>query len=251
MIGASQMTFKTGEVADLLGLPVWRLMKFFQGKEYGLGTRKAPGKKGIHRIYTIENVCEIALAHWLFESGLRSSVIGEVLRQLRSSELLSGNLSLERPQADRLYLLVEHTSPSDSPPKARVEYVPNSTQTGNLPGRGDSPVTCFPIGLRLAALGDRIRQRAVQLSVAQRRATTGLKLVQGKIAALEAEISAVEGDTLQGSGRERVRLRSLRDRLAELRQTAGDIERMLAARDINDAVEDIGVTAARSLTGKE
>ena len=43
----------------------------------------------MRRLYSLENVCEIALASWLVDAGLRVDLIGRVLKQVRGMGGLS------------------------------------------------------------------------------------------------------------------------------------------------------------------
>ena len=79
----------------------WRVVNFAQGKEYGINpsVREAAGS-GSRRLYELNDVCEIALALRLLETGLRPKVIGTVVSQLRESRddlrhMLSGGSDLQ------------------------------------------------------------------------------------------------------------------------------------------------------------
>jgi DNA-binding transcriptional MerR regulator len=82
--------FGTEEVASILGLKEWRVVRFAQSKGYGITPAfvQASGS-GSRRLYNVENVCEMALAAWLTEAGLRIDVIGRVLQQVREQGGLS------------------------------------------------------------------------------------------------------------------------------------------------------------------
>jgi len=75
-----QQVFQASEIADLIGIPQARLAKFVESPGYGVSPsqRKEAGK-GIPRLYTLDDLLTIALAWWLFQAGLRSKVIGEVV----------------------------------------------------------------------------------------------------------------------------------------------------------------------------
>lgn len=86
--------FTTEKVAKILGLPEWRVVRFAQTDGYGIkpafGEAAGPGSR---RLYDLENVCEIALASWLVQAGLRVEVIGRVLKRLRKQGGLSHYLA--------------------------------------------------------------------------------------------------------------------------------------------------------------
>jgi DNA-binding transcriptional MerR regulator len=75
----------TEKVARILGVPEWRVVRFAQIKKYGITPAygQASGS-GSRRLYNVENVCEMALASWLTEAGLRIEVIARVLTQVRN-----------------------------------------------------------------------------------------------------------------------------------------------------------------------
>jgi DNA-binding transcriptional MerR regulator len=89
--------FTLDEATRLIGLEPkdkWRVIKFVQGREYGLksSVRKARGS-GSRRLYELNDVCELALALRLLETGLRSKVIGKIINQLREKEDGRGNVN--------------------------------------------------------------------------------------------------------------------------------------------------------------
>jgi hypothetical protein len=103
--------FVTAHIARLLRVPEWRIIKFVGGKEYGIkpALGEAAGS-GTRRMYDLENVCELALAWWLFQAGLRSDVVGWVLHQIREEqEPLKKLLELDEARARNLYLAVTRT----------------------------------------------------------------------------------------------------------------------------------------------
>jgi len=84
---AFSIFFTLDEATQLIGLKPthkWRVVNFAQGKEYGIkpSAREAAGS-GSRRLYELNDVCEIALALRLLETGLRPKVIGTVISQLR------------------------------------------------------------------------------------------------------------------------------------------------------------------------
>ena len=82
--------FTTDKIAKLLLLPEWRVVRFAQVREYGIipeyGEASGPGSR---RLYSLENLCEIALASWLLQAGLQVKAIAYVLAQVRKQGGLS------------------------------------------------------------------------------------------------------------------------------------------------------------------
>ena len=55
-------------------------MRFAQIKQYGITPAFGDARgSGSRRLYSLENVCQMALATWLTDAGLRVEVIGKVL----------------------------------------------------------------------------------------------------------------------------------------------------------------------------
>jgi len=82
--------FTTEQIAKLLLLKPWRVVRFAEVKDFGITPHYGvPDGPGSRRLYDIENLCEIALAAWLLEAGLQVKAIGQVLAQLRRQGGLS------------------------------------------------------------------------------------------------------------------------------------------------------------------
>jgi DNA-binding transcriptional MerR regulator len=106
----------------------WRVTKFVKSNEYGIrpAVSEAYGP-GTRRLYDLENVCEIALALRLLETGLRPMVIGKVIRQLRKKGTLSEKLASEGKGAEKLFLAIlrmpQPGKPLDEKREQLVEWV--------------------------------------------------------------------------------------------------------------------------------
>ena len=71
------------DVARVVGIQPTLLNKFIERKQYGIGASIRPGEgRGKELLFGEEDVYGIALAYWLFESGLRSDSIQFVLNQI-------------------------------------------------------------------------------------------------------------------------------------------------------------------------
>ncbi len=87
-------------------MPEWRVVRFAQTDAYGIKPAFADATgPGSRRLYNLENVCEIALALWLTQAGLRIEVIGRALKKARIQGL-SHYLSLPSSKAKSTYLAV-------------------------------------------------------------------------------------------------------------------------------------------------
>lgn len=105
--------FFTADIAALLKIPEWRVLKFAEGSEYQITPSHGEASgSGTRRVYDIEDVCQIALALRLLDSGLGSKAIGAILRGLRQRERLSAMLEWDKKKWEGLYLLVFRTPKS-------------------------------------------------------------------------------------------------------------------------------------------
>ena len=105
--------FFTADIASLLKIPEWRVIKFAMGSEYQITpTHSDAAGSGTRRVYGIEDVCKIALALRLLDAGLSSKAIGRILRELQRREPLSAQLEAKRGRLAYLYLVVFRTPKS-------------------------------------------------------------------------------------------------------------------------------------------
>jgi DNA-binding transcriptional MerR regulator len=103
----SRNVFFTADIAALLRVPEWRVIKFAMGSEYQITPSHIDAAgSGTRRVYDIEDVCQIALALRLLNTGLDSKTIGKIIAALREKEHLSAKLELSDKRLRSLYLLV-------------------------------------------------------------------------------------------------------------------------------------------------
>lgn len=77
------LTFDSNEVCELVGIGPLLLNKFVERKTYGIQPSVRRGKgRGGRRLFSPDDVSGIAFVWWLFESGLRSGVIENILDQI-------------------------------------------------------------------------------------------------------------------------------------------------------------------------
>jgi len=159
---SSHKVFATEKVAQLLGLEktkAWRVIKFTEGPEYGIGpSLGAAGGSGSRRLYDLEDVCQIGLALRLLETGLRSKAIGRVIRQVRQKGKLSNRLWKE---ADDLCLAIFRTSnmgrPLDEKRRQIVEFVSNKQEALRLANdQPEDDLILVPLGSFVAGLKRRL-----------------------------------------------------------------------------------------------
>lgn len=86
--GPSIPTFGTGEAAEILGIPIWRLQKFVDSRQYNLSPEGKLGSgRGSRRVFTREDLHRIALANWLVKDGFAPQFIGSVVQQLEDDQV--------------------------------------------------------------------------------------------------------------------------------------------------------------------
>jgi len=82
-------SFGTGEVAKILGVPIWRLQKFLDSPKYHLSPAGKLGEGlGSRRVFTREDVYRLALASRLVMDGFAAKFVGSLLEQIENLELV-------------------------------------------------------------------------------------------------------------------------------------------------------------------
>jgi hypothetical protein len=131
MIARTQQVFTTDELTALLGLDPKkdkrRVIKFAESREYNIvPSIKLASGSGSRRLYDLENVCQFALALRLLETGLRSHVIGKVIRQLPKKGKLSAKLEMSGFELQELKIVIvrepEPGSPLNKPRNQVVSF---------------------------------------------------------------------------------------------------------------------------------
>lgn len=119
-------TFGTGEVAEILGIPIWRLQKFLDSPQYQLSAEGTLGHGlGSRRVFKIEEIYRIAIAKHLVQDGFAAKFVGAVLQQIEDDEFYSSRDQdgKEVPPPSWLGLIRGGSSPimklfySERPPK--------------------------------------------------------------------------------------------------------------------------------------
>jgi hypothetical protein len=140
--------FTTEKIARVLDLPEWRVVRFAQVPGFGIrpewGEATGPGSR---RLYSLENVCQIALAWWLLQAGLRVAVIGRVLKQMHKQGGLSHLLNLRGNQVLSTYLGVIR-GPKGKTASQDAVYIHNWEHLENaVTSEPFKSVLVIPIGL--------------------------------------------------------------------------------------------------------
>jgi DNA-binding transcriptional MerR regulator len=164
MVADELRIFTTEQVAALVGLDPqkdkWRVIKFAQSREYGIqpSVSEADGS-GSRRLYDLENVCEIALALRLLETGLRPMVIGKVIRQLRKKGKLSEMINYPEEEFLAILRTPQTGKPLGEKREQVVEWVRDAQEAEDI--RRQNP-TCdlilVPTGSLFAALSRSVEE---------------------------------------------------------------------------------------------
>jgi hypothetical protein len=81
-------TYGTGEAAEILDIPIWRLQKFLDSQQYNLSSEgKLGGGRGSRRVFSPEDLNRVALANWLVKDGFAPQFVGSVVQQLDDNEV--------------------------------------------------------------------------------------------------------------------------------------------------------------------
>ncbi len=150
--------FSTEQVANLLGLDTsdkWRVIKFTMTRDYGISPSvRLPSGSGTRRLYDLEDVLRFALALRLQETGLRSKVIGKVIKQLGSR--LSSRLGSKRLE----YFLAIVRSPKTgallSEKRQQKVYRVNGIEEANRKRGQKDDLILIPIGSMFADIKRRL-----------------------------------------------------------------------------------------------
>ena len=145
--------FTTEKVARILEAPEWRVVRFAQMVAYGINPAFAEASgPGSRRLYNLENVCEIALALWLTQAGLRVEVIGRALKKVRAQGL-SHYLDLPWDKAVGIYLGVVR-APKGKKTSQEITLIQSWEQLENIFRRDPySSALIIPIGSQFKLLG--------------------------------------------------------------------------------------------------
>ncbi len=88
--------FSTGEVAKLLGIPIWRLQKFLDSPTFRLSPSGHLGKgPGSRRTFSARDVYRVGIASFLTQDGFSPTVVSELLQSMEDGDLKNWDKSGE------------------------------------------------------------------------------------------------------------------------------------------------------------
>ena len=81
-------SFGTGEAAEILGIPVWRLQKFLDSPQYQISPYRRLGRgRGSRRMFSNEDVYRIGIASFLVRDGFAPKFVSIVLQAIEKHDL--------------------------------------------------------------------------------------------------------------------------------------------------------------------
>lgn len=151
--------FQASEVAKLIGMPQRRLIKFVESPGYRVKPSVRVGKgQGAPRLYSQTDVLSIALAWWLFQSGFRSQVIGEVLGESQTATILAASSEWKAETANHIYLVVRSDmAGKESPSQDVFGVVLEDALAVIKQSSGQYGFQILPIGALLSQLWKNLR----------------------------------------------------------------------------------------------
>jgi hypothetical protein len=80
--------YGTGEVAEILGIKMWRLQKFLDSPRFQLSASGQVGKgQGSRRLFTKEDMYRLGTAFFLTKDGFGPKLVSEVLQRVEDRDL--------------------------------------------------------------------------------------------------------------------------------------------------------------------
>jgi hypothetical protein len=163
---ASPSVFETRDVLRLTGIPSTYLNKFIERGSFGIGPSVRTGRgRGTRRLFANFDIYGIALVWWLFQAGLRSAVIGRVLRDVLPAPrnlaanaagiLLAKQAQASEPQVLVVTRVLKSGASGKSKPGQRVAVTGASRV--NI-GDQRSSTHVIPVGHLLQSLTKRIHK---------------------------------------------------------------------------------------------
>jgi hypothetical protein len=80
--------YGTGEVAQILGLPIWRVQKFLDSPQYNLSPDRQLGSgHGSRRVFTRDDIVRMAIAVRMVQDGFAAKFVGSILELIEDYDL--------------------------------------------------------------------------------------------------------------------------------------------------------------------
>jgi hypothetical protein len=126
--------FGTGEAAEILEIPIWRLQKFLDSRQYNLAAEGRLGRgRGSRRVFRKADLHRIALANRLVNDGFAPQFIGSVVQQLDDDDVIGMYIDQEGEDTETSLCMAFYRGKDG--PSVRFYYVPRIPALGQK----DSP----------------------------------------------------------------------------------------------------------------
>jgi hypothetical protein len=153
----------TRYVANLLGTGILRVNKLVPLCHMGARTKSAKMTgRGMNRRYEVEEICEVALAYWLFRAGLRGPFIASILADGGVDRFIAPMTSFKRIRAEgarHRFLIAWGFKTTRKAKKWKVEHE-GVVFVGNLGTTlrvvGNHVCVIVPVGRLLGQLADMV-----------------------------------------------------------------------------------------------
>lgn len=149
---------QANEIALLIGMPERRLAKFIESPGYGIAPSvRLKAGRGAPRLYNLGDLFSIAVAWWLFQAGLRSQVIGRILKSRDVSKSIRDSQGWTQQAAKRRFIVVKREMASSEPPLQEVGGVGLDEVIRMIESPGRFAFEVLPIGTLLFELWEKLR----------------------------------------------------------------------------------------------
>ena len=112
--------YGTKQVAEILGIPEWRVKNFTEGEAYRLPPAHRVGSgRGSRRLYDWSDIFRIGLAEQLVKAGFTAEAVGQAVREVPESTLAPYGATLRAGSPYK----AENLKPKDTPILQRTRSV--------------------------------------------------------------------------------------------------------------------------------
>jgi hypothetical protein len=104
---ANQTFYGTKQVAEILGIPEWRVKNFAEGSAYGLPpTQKLGMGRGSRRLYDFSGILRVAIATELVSFGFMPETVGKAMSKVQDVDVLKIAAKARTSRSDDWSILV-------------------------------------------------------------------------------------------------------------------------------------------------
>ena len=149
--------FQASEIARLVGIPQPKLAKFIESPGYKLNpSLREKAGRGAPRLYNLDDLLAVALAWWLFQAGLRSQVIGQVISASETARLLTESEHWKQSE-NRLLVIGRQIESPHGRPEQKVSFVSAKAVADDVQSYLRRSLLVLPLGRLLRELWEQLR----------------------------------------------------------------------------------------------